>query len=79
MGWFAVEKRSVVSVSANNSCQKSERNRASRSEMMLRGNPCMRTMLSRKSLASCGASALVVVGIKCAILVNLSTMTKIAS
>ena len=38
-GWFAVEKRSVVSVSANSSCQNNERKRVSRSEMILRGNP----------------------------------------
>ena len=36
-------------------------------------------MLSMNSCASVGASAVVVVGMKCAILLNLSTITKMAS
>ena len=73
-----MEKRKVVSVSVNNSFQKCDRKRGSRSEMILRGKPCNLTMLSRKSLAKSGASICVCVGMKCAILEKRSTTTKMA-
>jgi len=49
------------------------------SEIMLSGSPCNFQMLSLNSRASPSALVLSVVGTKCAILVNLSTTTKIVS
>jgi len=49
------------------------------SKIMLFGNPCSFHMLSLNNLANPSANVFSIVGMKCTILVNLSTTTKIES
>ena len=70
---------SFVSIILKRDFQNKLVNLGSLSETMVLGMPCSRKTLSKKSRARLGAETLVVVGTKCAILLNRSTNTAIAS
>src|SRR5664279_4412681 len=54
-------------------------NFTSRSETIDLGTPCRRTISLKNKVAMCEASSVLLHGMKCAILENLSTTTKIES
>ena len=78
-GWKAVENRSVVPMRCQSAFQKELVKRTSRSETMLRGTPCRRTISLKNSLAVWAASVVFAQAMKCAILLNRSTTTRMVS
>ena len=74
-----MENRSVVPIRCQSIFQKTLVNRTSRSETILRGTPWRRTSSLKNRRAVWAASAVFEQAMKCAILLNRSTMTRMES
>ena len=78
-GWAAEENLSLIPSFAINIFQRYLVNLTSRSDTMVCGRPCSRTISLKNKVAMCEASFVLEHGIKCAILEKRSTTTNMES
>ena len=78
-GWHVVENSNLVPSLLHKHLQKWLKNLVSRSETIVLGTPCRRTISLKNKSATFVASSLLRQGMKCAILENRSTTTKVLS